>query len=356
MPVGVAPRGHAPHDAREHERAERPAVGAEPAEVTRDVGHRRADAQRLERDDRDAHEHADAHGAEARREDAVRRAASISAGAAGAAPARRSARGGRATPPRCGAASARRRRPRARAAARAGAGRRPARRTRARPPRAASRSKTLPPSSGASARAGGNDGAPPSRIRRVTAGPHVGDLPGEELRRALEQPRPAQPAHEPARAERRRHARVVGGDVAAREERRRGEHQQLQRALDVRGALREQPRREHVELTLAGPADQVAPRGGRGHPPLERERGRGGVEHRRRAVHDHDELAGRGREALVQAVARVLELADDRRDVRGVAVLVAHEERVRCDLLPGHALHADATGPRPRRSVSGGQA
>ena len=147
-------------------------------------------------------------------------------------------------------------------------------------------------------------------------GAHVGDLPGEVLPGALEQPRPAQPADEPARAERRRHALVVGGHVAAREERGRGEHQQLQRALDVRRALRELPRREHVELALAGPADEVAPRGGRGHAPLEGEGGRGGVEHRRRAVHDHDEVAGRGGEALVEAVARVLELADDGGDVR----------------------------------------
>jgi hypothetical protein len=91
-----------------------------------------------------------------------------------------------------------------------------------------------------------------------------------------------------------------------------------------------------VELPLARPAHEIAAGGRRGQPPLQGQRGRGGVEHRGRVVEHDDELARRLPEALVEAVARVLELPDDGRDVRGVALLVAHDERVGCGLLPGH--------------------
>ena len=120
--------------------------------------------------------------------------------------------------------------------------------------------------------------------------------------------------------------RVVGGDVAAREQRRRREHQQLERALDVRRALREQPRREHVQLALAGPADEVAASRRRRQPPLERQPGLGGVELRGRAVHDDGELAEPLREALVEPRAGVLELGEHALDVGRVALVVARDE------------------------------
>ena len=134
----------------------------------------------------------------------------------------------------------------------------------------ASRSNTVPPSSSASAGSGGNAGAPPSRSRRATAGPDVAGLARQPLRGALHEPRVAHPAAQPQRAERRREAGMALRDRVAREQRRRRQHQHLQRALDVRGALGQQPRREHVQLALARPADHVAARGGRGQPPLER--------------------------------------------------------------------------------------
>jgi hypothetical protein len=63
---------------------------------------------------------------------------------------------------------------------------------------------------------------------------------------------------------------VVGRDVAAREESRRREHQQFERSLDVGRALRQQAGREHVQLALARPADEIAPPGRRRQAPLER--------------------------------------------------------------------------------------
>ena len=137
----------------------------------------------------------------------------------------------------------------------------------------ASRSNTVPPSSVASRRSGGNARRGALAQAPRDRGPHVPNLAGEVLRRALEQPRPAQPAGEAARAERRRHAGVVGRDVAPREQRGGREHQQLERALDVRRALREQPRRQHVQLALGGPADEVAPARRRRQPALERQPG-----------------------------------------------------------------------------------
>ena len=86
--------------------------------------------------------------------------------------------------------------PRARAAARAV---RPAGERHARPlallARAAGRTRSRPAAARRRARAG-TTAAPPSRSRRVTAGRTCCDLAGEVLRRALEQPRPAQPARE----------------------------------------------------------------------------------------------------------------------------------------------------------------
>ena len=279
--VGVLAGGDRADQAREHERAERPAVALEPVEVARDRRHHGADAERLERDDGHAHQRADADAAVARREDRrPRRVAATRpprAQAAGLAePHEVRAPGGLGVAH--GAAAERALERAARPVAVRAAGERHARAVAllAREQvehRAAEQRRVA--AAGRERRRAALVQVP--RDRR----PHVPDLAGEVLRRALEQPRPAQPAREAARPERRRHAGVVRGDVAAREQRRRREHQQLERALDVRRALREQPRGEHVQLALGDPADEVAPPGGRGQPPLERQPRLGGVELRR---------------------------------------------------------------------------
>ena len=182
---------------------------------------------------------------------------------------RRDARGGCATPPRCGGTSAGTRSP-ARGSARPGAARGRASRTRGRPPRGRagrrpSRRAAARPTAKAERTASG-----PSRRRRATAG---------RTWRVWPESHCAAPstshAQRPQRASRcglsgRRELRVLVGDVAAGEQRGRREHQHLQRALDVGGAVGEQPRAEDVQLALAGDADDVAARGGRGQPAGER--------------------------------------------------------------------------------------
>ena len=139
---------------------------------------------------------------------------------------------------------------------------------------------------------------------------------------------------------------MVGGDVAAREQRRRREHQQLERALDVRGALGEQPRREHVQLALGRPADQVAASRRRRQPPLERQPGLGGVELRGRAVHDDRELPEPLGKALVEPRAGVLELGEHALDIGRVTLVMTSDEGVGGGFEPGQV---GPGGPDVRR-------
>ena len=200
----------------------------------------------------------------------------------------------------------------------------------------ASRSKIEPPSSSASAREGGKDGARPFSQPARDRGPDVARLAREPLRGALDQPRPARPAREPRGRQRRRQRRMARRDVATREQRRRREHQHLQRALDVRGPVREHPRREHVQLARPGPADDVAARRGRRQPARERHPRLGGVELGGRGVQDDLELAGPGVEALLEPRPRELELREHALGVLGVALVVARDERLGGGVDPGH--------------------
>ena len=167
-------------------------------------------------------------------------------------------------------------------------------------------------------------------------GPHVARLPRQPLRGALHEPRVAHPAAQPERPERRRVPGVPLRDRMAGEQARRREHQHLQRALDVGGALGEQPRGEHVQLAGGRPADHVAPGGGRGQPALQGDPGLRRVELGRRAVQHHRQLAHLHLEALLQPFARVLELGQHALGVRRVALVVARDEGLRCGLGPGH--------------------
>ena len=166
-------------------------------------------------------------------------------------------------------------------------------------------------------------------------GPDVGDLAREVLGGALDEPGPAQVAPEGPRAERRRQPGVVRAHDPAREQRRRGEHQQLERALDVRGAPRQEPGGEDVQLRLGRPPDEVAPpRRGR-EPAVQRQPGLRGVELRGGAVQDHRHLPdGRGEQAG-EARPRLLELLEDGAGVGGVAPVVAGGEGLRGALVPG---------------------
>ena len=117
-------------------------------------------------------------------------------------------------------------------------------------------------------------------------------------------------------------------EQALGEQRAGGEHQQLERALDVGGALGEQARREHVDLLVGDRADDVAAGGRGGTGALEREPGLGGVELGARGVQDDRELAGFGVEPALEVAAGVLELGEHALGVVGVALVVAGDERL----------------------------
>ena len=212
----------------------------------------------------------------------------------------------------------------------------------------ASRSKTVPPSSSASARVGGNVGAAPSRSRRCDRRADVARLAREPLRGALDQPRPARPAGDAWGRERRRQLRVRVGDVAAGQQRRGREHQHLQRALDVRRPVREQPWGEHVQLPRPRPADDVAARRGRGEAARDGQPRLGGVELRHRGVQDDGELAGARVEPLLQPRARELELRQHACGILLVALVMAREERLGGGVDPGHG-GAEPSRQRGRR-------
>ena len=163
-------------------------------------------------------------------------------------------RGASARPPRYGGRAAverRRRAPRRRRGA-------AATRARARPPRApAGRNRAAEQQR--VGRPGGNAGRRPSRSRRATAGRTWRVWP--ESHCAAPSTSHAQRIQRATRGGRDGGgSRVVVGDVAAGEQRGGREHQHLQRALDVGGAVGELARAEHVQLALAGPADDVAAR------------------------------------------------------------------------------------------------
>ena len=206
----------------------------------------------------------------------------------------------------------------------------------------------MPPSSAASRRPGGKAGGPASRRRRATAGRTWRTCPEKYC---------AAPSTSHAQRSQRANVRgpngggrpgVVRRHVAARQQRGGGEHQELERSLDVRRALREQPRREHVQGVDGRPADEVAPPGRRGEAALERQPGLRGVELRRRAVQHDGQLADAGREALVEPRARVLELREHAVGVGRVAGRVAGDERRRRRLDPGHGAQSAAPSVRRR--------
>ena len=176
-------------------------------------------------------------------------------------------------------------------------------------------------------------------------GADVARLAGQELRGALEPPRGV--LHPAAQA-----ALAPGGEQALGQQRARGEHQQLERALDVGGALGEHARRQHVDLVAAGRADHVAAGGRRGAGAQDRQPRLGGVELGARRVQDDGELAGLGLQAALEARAGVLELGEDAPGVVGVALVVAGDERLGGGLDPAHA-GGDCGGySRPARQAS----
>ena len=115
-------------------------------------------------------------------------------------------------------------------------------------------------------------------------------------------------------------------DRPPREQGGRREHQHLQGALDVGRALRQQPRRQHVQLALARPADDVAPRRRVGHPSLERQPRLRRVELRVRPVEHHGQLPEPHLEQPLEPRAAVLELRQDAFDVRAVLLVVPGDE------------------------------
>ena len=115
------------------------------------------------------------------------------------------------------------------------------------------------------------------------------------------------------------------------------EHQQLERALDVRRALGEHARREHVDLPVADGSDHVAARGGVRARALEREPRLGRVELGARGVEDDRELAGLDPEPPLELPTGVLELREHALRVLRVALVVARDERLGGGLDPAHA-------------------
>ncbi len=144
------------------------------------------------------------------------------------------------------------------------------------------------------------------RLRALAQAPgdgraHVRGLAREPLRRALGVPGVAQPAGHPPRPRRRREAGLAHRHRAAGEQPRGREHQHLERALDVGRALRQQPRREDVQLALPRPADDVAARRRGGQPPLQRQPRLRRVELGGRAVQHDRQLADLDRRAAPRA-------------------------------------------------------
>ena len=169
-------------------------------------------------------------------------------------------------------------------------------------------------------------GRRPSRSRRAIAGRTWRVCP--ESHCAAPSTSHAQRAQRASRPARRGGGSFgwLGGDVAAREQRRRA------RA----SASPASPRRSRRDgragagrargARAAGPADDVAPRRGRGQAARERQPRLRGVELGGRGVQDHRELPGRGVEALLQPRARELELREHARRVLLVALVVARDE------------------------------
>ena len=118
--------------------------------------------------------------------------------------------------------------------------------------------------------------------------------------------------------------------------------------------MREQPRREHVQLARAGPADDVAARRGRGEAARDRQPRLRGVELRDRGVQDDRELAGARVEALLEPRAGELELRQHARGVLLVALVVAREEGLGGGVDPGHG--ADYRSWTPAGPVPPGEA
>ena len=198
----------------------------------------------------------------------------------------------------------------------------------------------MPPSSSASRRPGGKLGAGRSLRAQHDRGADVLGLAGVELRRAFEPPRGVgRLAAEAALTGRR--------EQPLGEQRARGEHQQLERALDVRGALGEEARREDVDLPVRHGPDDVATCGGGGAGALERQPRLGRIELGAGGVDDDRELAGSEVEPPLELPPRVLELGEDALRVVGIAVVVARDERLGGGLEPAHARRIVAAAATP---------
>jgi hypothetical protein len=97
----------------------------------------------------------------------------------------------------------------------------------------------------------------------------------------------------------------------------------------------EQARREHVQLVVGAPADEIAPAGGLGERALHAQPRLRGGELRGGAVQHDRELTDALREPGVEPAAGVFELGQHALGIRVVARVVARGERVRGGLDPG---------------------
>ena len=130
--------------------------------------------------------------------------------------------------------------------------------------------------------------------RRACAAPPRGGCGESGRRRTARRPRAATG---PPRGGAAATAPALGRQQALGEQRGGGEHEQLERALDVGRARGQHARREHVQLAVRHSADDVAARRRSGPRALQRQPRLGGVELRAGGVEDDRELADLGRRA-----------------------------------------------------------
>ena len=166
----------------------------------------------------------------------------------------------------------------------------------------------------AAARRRGRAGRPAGGLRAAARDgrPHVPRLARQPLGSALDEPRGA--AFSAAGGAARAAAGSPGDGPPARAARagRKGRASASPAALDVRRTLGQQPRRQHVQLSLTGPAHHVAPRRRRRQPPLHRQPRLSGVELRRRARAAPPPARRARPPAAVRAAHAVLERASTR--------------------------------------------
>ena len=195
----------------------------------------------------------------------------------------------------------------------------------------------MPPSSMASRASGGKAGRPPSRSRRTIAGRSSGRLPGQPGGRALAEPGPAHVAPERGDREGRRQVGVVGPDHHVRVLVLGREQQRLARLEHARRAPLERGRCEHVDLVLAEPAREVAPAGGGGRAPRQRQPGLRERQRGRRGCSTTATSPGSVSNSAREVVALDLERGQHGGRLLGLRRLVAGGEGERSRLDPGHA-------------------